>query len=323
MPYPSEHAARINSPDKYKKIRRENDKFGLGIDVIWGIKDDGKTEVQAIRFDASKFTAAEARKWLKDHDYKPIEFEAATEKSEEMNMEYKIFTFAISETKSNVYDGKCIGTVKGYASTYGNIDRTNDIIFEGAFDKSIEDYKTKNRQMKVYYQHNVGDIPIGGIRPDNIVSDKNGLFVTMDINTKVQRGSEVYELAKQGVLSDISIGFTTNDYDYSKDGVRCLKELALWEASIVGEPANTQAKITEVKNVHKNKFYTVTDLQNVITKKDYEDILRESGSFSKEAATFLAARFVEKARRESETIIDIKNNNLTHLSELKTLINKL
>jgi len=77
MPYPNEHAARLKNPGKYKRFRRENDKFGSGIDAIWGITQDNKVELQAIRFDASKFTAAEAKKWLADHDYSPIRFEAA------------------------------------------------------------------------------------------------------------------------------------------------------------------------------------------------------------------------------------------------------
>jgi len=79
MPYPNEHAARINLPGKFEQMRRKNDEFGDGIDVIFGITRDGKTEVQAIRFDKTKFTVEQARKWLKDHNYKPIEFEKAKE----------------------------------------------------------------------------------------------------------------------------------------------------------------------------------------------------------------------------------------------------
>lgn len=68
-PYPNEHAARQNDPSKYDSFRRVNNKLGSGISVIFGIKD-GKSEIQSIRFSASKFTPAEARKWLKAHDYK-------------------------------------------------------------------------------------------------------------------------------------------------------------------------------------------------------------------------------------------------------------
>ena len=77
MPYPNEHAARLKPPGMFKRFRRTNDKFGKGIHVIWGITKDGDVMIESIRFDADKFTVAEAKKWLKDHGYKPIKFEPA------------------------------------------------------------------------------------------------------------------------------------------------------------------------------------------------------------------------------------------------------
>ncbi len=77
-PYKGEHAATVTSKSKYSKFARVNDKFGSGIHVIFGIrKSDSKTEVHSIRFTASKFTVAEAKKWLKDHNWKHIKFEPA------------------------------------------------------------------------------------------------------------------------------------------------------------------------------------------------------------------------------------------------------
>ena len=81
MPYVNEHAARIKDPKQYDSFNRKNDEFGEGIDIIYGIKDD-KSEVQAIRFDAKKFTEEEAREWLEVNNYEPIEFEAAVEVEE-------------------------------------------------------------------------------------------------------------------------------------------------------------------------------------------------------------------------------------------------
>ena len=79
MPYPNFHAARIQDPDIFPKKRYEKDAFGNGIDVIWGITDAGKAEVQAIRFDKNVFTPEQARAWLKKHpEHKPISFEQAT-----------------------------------------------------------------------------------------------------------------------------------------------------------------------------------------------------------------------------------------------------
>lgn len=79
MPFPNEHAARMKDPKRYAKMRRENDKFASGIHAIWGVLEDGTTEVQAIHFDSAKFTAAEAKAWLKEHDMNPMEFEPASE----------------------------------------------------------------------------------------------------------------------------------------------------------------------------------------------------------------------------------------------------
>ena len=76
-PYPNEHAARLRDPDQYDRFRRSNDRGGAGVDFIFGIKDE-TAELQAIRFKLSRFTAAEARGWLKDNGYEPLEFEPAT-----------------------------------------------------------------------------------------------------------------------------------------------------------------------------------------------------------------------------------------------------
>jgi HK97 family phage major capsid protein/HK97 family phage prohead protease len=76
-PYPNEHAARLEDPAQYDSLRRVNDEGGTGVDFIYGIKE-GESELQAIRFRSSVFTADEARAWLADHDFDAIEFEEAT-----------------------------------------------------------------------------------------------------------------------------------------------------------------------------------------------------------------------------------------------------
>jgi hypothetical protein len=85
MPYPNEHAARINDPKKYKRIRRMNNKLGPGVHAIFGFMEEkevagaGGGELQAIRFDRTKFTPKQAKKWLEEHEYK-VALEEATEK---------------------------------------------------------------------------------------------------------------------------------------------------------------------------------------------------------------------------------------------------
>jgi HK97 family phage major capsid protein len=77
-PYPNEHAARLVDPEGFDRFRRQNDAGGEGVDFIYGIKGDDPVVLQAIRFDADRFTPAEARQWLEDHDHQAILFEEAT-----------------------------------------------------------------------------------------------------------------------------------------------------------------------------------------------------------------------------------------------------
>jgi hypothetical protein len=80
MPYLTEHAVRLEPPSKYERFRRENDKFGAGIDAIWGITADDKVELQALRFDAKRYSVEDVRQWLKEHGYEPLEIEPAEQK---------------------------------------------------------------------------------------------------------------------------------------------------------------------------------------------------------------------------------------------------
>lgn len=75
MPYPNEHAARIHPPGQYDSFVRKN--IAPGIDAIFGIKD-GKSEIQAYRFDRTKFSEKEARQWLAEHKASFIDFEPAS-----------------------------------------------------------------------------------------------------------------------------------------------------------------------------------------------------------------------------------------------------
>jgi HK97 family phage major capsid protein len=79
VPFPNEHAARLKDPNQYDSFARKNNEGGEGIDFIYGIKD-GVSELQAIRFDKTRFTTQESKAWLKSHDFEPILFEEASER---------------------------------------------------------------------------------------------------------------------------------------------------------------------------------------------------------------------------------------------------
>ena len=226
-----------------------------------------------------------------------------------MNILYKTFDFVIKETKEIDEDGQKYGIVKGYAATFGNVDRGGDMILPGAFTKTLQDYQARDRQLAMHYQHSGFDI-IGGFPIETIKQDATGLYVEGKINLKVQRGVETYALAKQGVISDFSIGYTI-DAEENQGDIRILKELTLWETSLVGEPMNTQAVITEVKKIipaqesvsidSKDKVIDeAVDESNAVkfefpqikTIRDIESVLKEKG-FSNNQSKILIAKIKE------------------------------
>ena len=108
-PYPNEHAARLRDPAQYERFRRVNDEGGPGVDFIYGVKSsDGEevVELQAVRFDAERFTPAEARQWLTDHDHTAIEFEEATgqKAKRELTAEMSAGQAAIYEALEEIAD---------------------------------------------------------------------------------------------------------------------------------------------------------------------------------------------------------------------------
>lgn len=63
----------------------------------------------------------------------------------------------------------------------------------------------------------------------------------------VGKAKEAYSLLKAKVLRGLSIGYDAVKSDY-KDGVRYLRELKLYEVSLVVLPMNEMATVTAVKS---------------------------------------------------------------------------
>jgi hypothetical protein len=78
MPYPNEHSARLASPAGFRRFARKKLPGVKGVDAIYGVRPDGKSEIQALRFAKDSYTVAQARAWLKDHPrFKVMMFEPA------------------------------------------------------------------------------------------------------------------------------------------------------------------------------------------------------------------------------------------------------
>lgn len=138
----------------------------------------------------------------------------------------------------------------GYASTFGNIDQGSDVVVNGAFLKSIS-----LRKPKMLWQHDPTD-PIGFW--DVVKEDGHGLYVEGCIRKGTQRSEELHGYLLDGIIDAMSIGYTTIDFEMDSN-VRKLKELDLWEISLVTFPMNESAKVTSVKSVVPYKDLPIAD----------------------------------------------------------------
>ena len=80
MPYPNYHSARVRNPNNFEpgSFRTITLPKGGVKAIIGRLKGQTSTTAQAYRFPVSKYTAEEARKWLKENKVKYIMFEKAT-----------------------------------------------------------------------------------------------------------------------------------------------------------------------------------------------------------------------------------------------------
>lgn len=147
-----------------------------------------------------------------------------------------------------------IGRFSGYASVFNIEDSYKDIVIAGAFKNTL---KTKNitSDIKLLWQHNQTK-PIGYF--NLIKEDTIGLYVEGQIMLEVQQGLEAYNLIKSKAVNGLSIGYSVKKFDFNKvKKNRILKEVELFEISIVTFPANEYANITFCKS--KNLEETIAE----------------------------------------------------------------
>jgi HK97 family phage prohead protease len=129
--------------------------------------------------------------------------------------------------------------VAGYASTH-DLDEGGDMVVPGAFQKSL----ATGRRVQFLRQHDPARVL--GV-PLELHEDDSGLFGKFKIS-RTALGEETPELLRDGALSAFSIGFKCPDSEYRKDGVRLLKEISLYEVSLVSTPMNERALVTALKS---------------------------------------------------------------------------
>ncbi len=199
------------------------------------------------------------------------------------------------------------GEFEGYGSVFGVKDSYSDIVVRGAFEKSLKDWAEKKRLPAMLWQHNMSE-PIGIYT--EMKEDENGLYVKgrllIDDDPLARRA---HAHLKAGSLSGLSIGYMLNDYEYdNQKEAFILKDLELWEVSLVTFPANDEARISNVKNAfERGKTPHPSEM---------EKALREVGCSRAQAKAFMAKGFSALQPRDAEATSSLDSlKSLTNLFE--------
>lgn len=136
-----------------------------------------------------------------------------------------------------VSDGCRIG---GYASLFGVADQGGDVVVAGAYRRSLARLAAEGRAVKMLWQHDPGQ-PIGVW--EEIAEDARGLRVKGRILTEIDKGREAAALIGAGAIDGLSIGYRTVTAEKDAKGLRLLREVELWEVSLVTFPMLSEARV--------------------------------------------------------------------------------
>jgi HK97 family phage prohead protease len=131
--------------------------------------------------------------------------------------------------------------IEGYASRFGEVDQSGDVVMPGAYAKSLAALAVRGSKVKMLWQHDPAQ-PIGVW--DDVREDKHGLWVKGRLLVETRRGAEAAALIAAGAIDGLSIGYRTKCASKGDKGERRLSEVELWEVSLVTFPMLPTARVT-------------------------------------------------------------------------------
>lgn len=222
-----------------------------------------------------------------------------------MKRKVRNFTFDVKEVDEE-------GHFSGYGSVYNVIDSYREVVAPGAFASTLRKWQSRNRLPPALWQHRSGE-PVGPFT--KMVEDDRGLYVEGQLLVKdVQRAREARALMQAKAVDGLSIGFNSVVEEWnSETKLLTLKEIDLWEVSIVTFPANAESLITEVRGMFVDG--------RTPSIKEVEEILRDAGFSRTQAKAFVGHGYEGLLRDVESRGADTTNTADSLLSELKGQLN--
>ena len=155
-------------------------------------------------------------------------------------------------------------TFSGYASVFGGVDSYGDTIDPKAYDATLKD---RVRPIRMRWNH-YGPVIGKWLR---MTTDSVGLFVEGELTPGHSTAIDTYASLKHGAIDGLSIGYIAKSAIENPDGTRLLKEIELIEISIVEEPADINATVSNIKSA----------IEKANSIREIEATLRDSAGLSR------------------------------------------
>jgi len=168
------------------------------------------------------------------------------------------------------------GRIVGTACHFGRQNLNGWTLAHGSLDRWIGDFQRQGRKLPMLWSHDPSE-QVGSFDSARIEGDR--LILGGRLNLNVQRAKEIRALILAGDTTGLSIGadVDTNDVEHNRGGL-VFHRATLMETSVVGMPADTEARIS-----------VAASASSITTRAAFERFLKQHG-FSGASASGIAAR---------------------------------
>ncbi len=188
---------------------------------------------------------------------------------------------------------------EGHGSIFGNEDLGGDVVVPGAFKRTLAQHRKSGSLPQMFWMHDPSRIPGKWL---SMKEDKDGLKVKGTL-AETPLGDEIRTLLQMDAVKGLSIGFRTIDQDFDDDGRRLLKELELWEVSVVSLPMNPLAQVAHAKS----QLSAIGEY--VPTSREFERTLRDVGCSQAVAKRIMSKLFEdEKVNQADSGLVQVINH---------------
>lgn len=157
--------------------------------------------------------------------------------------------FDIAEFKALPGDQR--GRFEALVAVFDNVDGQGDRVLDGAFQKSLQEWRLSGAPIPVIWQHQWQNpnAHIGFADPHEVREiPGRGLKMAGSIDLDNPFGAQVYKLMKERRVKEFSFGYEVKSERRGKDGANELVELRLIEAGPTLRGANPSTELLAVKS---------------------------------------------------------------------------